>query len=121
MAYQNPCANCESRDRPTNYEGGKTCRTCSLFVDLQVATHFIRLRQPTMLSVLDSALSDTRTLAHRILEMDSQTKSPHERQQENQKEDREARNWTFLGQNRIQDPDSREVLDSHNVPKAIVD
>ena len=51
----------------THYEGGNVCRTCHLWADLQMATHIVRRNQPHMLSVLDSALADARTLAHRIV------------------------------------------------------
>ena len=43
------------------------CRTFHFWADLQVATHIIRRSQRHMLSVLDSALADARTLAHRIV------------------------------------------------------
>ena len=44
--------------------------TCSLWADLQVATHIIRRSQPHMLSLLGSSLADARTLAHRIVYQD---------------------------------------------------
>ena len=68
MSQTNYCANCEARDRPTHYEGGTVCRTCCLFTDLHVATHYIRARQPSMLTILDGALS----LAHRIMDYENQ-------------------------------------------------
>ena len=54
MSQTNYCANCEAWDRPTHYEG-EVCRTCSLFTDLHVATHYIRARQPGMLTILDGS------------------------------------------------------------------
>ena len=72
MSLTNYCANCEARDRPTHYEGGTVCRTCCLFTDLHVATHYIRARQPGMLTILDGALAEARTLAHRIMDHDDQ-------------------------------------------------
>ena len=44
----------------------------AIFADLQVATHHIRAHQPEMLTVLDTALADARTLAHRIINQDNQ-------------------------------------------------
>ena len=40
--------------------------------DLQVATHHIRYHQPDMLTVLDTALADARTVVHRIVNQDCQ-------------------------------------------------
>ena len=72
MSRTNYCADCEAQDRPTHYEGGTVCRTCCLVTDMHVATHYIRTRQPSMLTILDGALSDARTLAHRIMDYDNQ-------------------------------------------------
>ena len=72
MPLTNVCANCEAQDRPTHYEGGAVCRTWCLFTDLHVATHYIRARQPGMLTILDGALADARTLAHRIMDQGNQ-------------------------------------------------
>ena len=41
-------------------------------MDLHVATHYIRARQPSMLTILDGALSDARTLTHRIIDQEDQ-------------------------------------------------
>ena len=49
---------------------GDMCRTCFPLAELQVATHVIRCHQLHMLSVLESALTATRTLAHRIVFQD---------------------------------------------------
>ena len=70
MAGAKACTSCEAQRWKIHYEGGTVCRTCHLFVGLQVAIHIIRRSQPHMLSVLDSALVDARTLAHRIVNQD---------------------------------------------------
>ena len=70
MAGAKACSSCEAQRWTTHYEGGTVCRTCHVFADLQVAIHIIRRSQPHMFSVLDSALADSRTLAHRIVNQD---------------------------------------------------
>ena len=92
MSRINYCANCEAQDRPTHYEGGTVCRTCCLFTDLHVATHYIRTRQPSMLTVLDGALSDARTLAHRIMDYDNQKSTAAGIPNEHQLQDWDGRN-----------------------------
>ena len=100
MSQTNYCANCEARDRPTHYEGGTVCRTCCLFTDLHVATHYIRIRQPSMLTILDGALSDARTLAHRIMDYDNQKSTAAGISNEHQLQEWDGRNWVLLGMDR---------------------
>ena len=64
------CGICEAQRWVTHYEGGNVSRTCCFWADLQVATHIIRPSQPHMISVLDFALADARTFAHRFLYQD---------------------------------------------------
>ena len=70
MAGTTACTSCEAQRWNSHYEGVTVCRTCHFFSDLQVATHIIRRSQPHMFSVLDLALADARTLAHRIVNQD---------------------------------------------------
>ena len=72
MSEAKACANCEAQGRETHCERGTACLTCYFFADLQVATHNICAHQPEMLTVLDTALADARTLAHRIINQDKQ-------------------------------------------------
>ena len=70
MAGTKACTSCEAQRWKTHYEGYTVCRKCDFFADLQVATYIIRRSQPHMLSVLDFALADARTLAHKIVNQD---------------------------------------------------
>ena len=70
MAGTKACNSCEAQRWVTHYAGGNGCRTCYVWADLQVATHISHRSQPHMFSVLDCALADARTLAHRIVYQD---------------------------------------------------
>ena len=116
-----------ARDRPTHYAAGTLCRTCCLFTDLHVATHYIRNRLPTMLPLLDGALSEARTLAHRILEFKEPRDSAAEASYglpSAEQMDREARNWMLLGTNQRK-PTKEVPMDvqqsDQSIPKAIAD
>ena len=127
MSQTNFCVSCLARDRPTHYAAGTLCRTCCLFTDLHVATHYIRNRLPTMLPLLDGALSEARTLAHRILEFEEPRDSAPEVSYglpSAEQMDREARNWMLLGTNQRK-PTKEVPMDvqqsDQSIPKAIAD
>ena len=82
MAGTKTCNSCNAQRWENSYEGGGVCRTCFFGVDLQVAAHIIRYHQPHMLSVLDSVLTTTRTLGHRIVYQECLYSIKREKQQE---------------------------------------
>ena len=80
-----------------------------------------------MLPLLDRALSDARTLAHRILEFDDRGGSAAEASYglpSAEQQDREARNWMLLGTNQRK-PTNEVPMDAQqpdqSIPKAITD
>ena len=127
MSQTNFCVGCLAEDRPTHYAAGTLCRTCCLYTDLHVATHYIRNRLPTMLPLLDGALSEARILAHRILEFEDRRDGAPEASSglpSAEQMDWEARNWMLLGTNQRKPSTEVPVAGQQpapGIPKAIAD
>ena len=73
-----------------------------------------------MLTILDGALSDARTLAHRILDFDNQRSSAAGISNEHQMQEWDARNWVLLGMDKGKCPVAAQQPDQ-SLPKAITD